>query len=411
MGNEFCKGCQDNCLSGLLEQDFSNKNRPEENIIYINSEYMNDKTSPSILYTQNQIIDNSRIDTLRRINTTTVDKKKLNNIILNYYAKILVKYFRKFKFLKQKALREIIIENFYISPIKPEENTFRKNPNKNNDIIDIDICPNTNHVFLGHKFNYKKEGYGLEIYPDINARFFGYFKNGEKTGFCRFSIYNIENSFYFFGQALNNKISGYGYYENNKKGVKYEGQWKNSTRNGYGIEHYEEGSIYIGTFLNGKKHGIGVYKWKDKSSYEGEWTNNYINGYGKYIYSDGSVYNGAWYYNRMEGLGEYTFVSKKKYFGYFKNNLKTGFGMLFNSLEKKAYIGFWEDNKQSGLGMFINDNRVIYGIWNEGKLVQKILSRLELFNKMTNIQKIYLNHFRANSFSEFYQKITRLLSM
>ena len=89
----------------------------------------------------------------------------------------------------------------------------------------------------------------------------------------------------------------------------------------------------------------------------------------------------------MEGLGEYTFVSKKKYFGYFKNNLKTGFGMLFNSQEKKAYIGFWEDNKQSGLGMFINDNRVIYGIWNEGKLVQKILSRLELFNKMTNIQK------------------------
>ena len=36
MGNEFCKGCQDNCLSGALEQDFSNKNRPEENIIYRN---------------------------------------------------------------------------------------------------------------------------------------------------------------------------------------------------------------------------------------------------------------------------------------------------------------------------------------------------------------------------------------
>ena len=77
MGNEFCKGCQDNCLSGMLEQNLSNKKKPEENIIYINSEYMNDKTSPSILYTQNQINDNSRIDTLRRINTTTVDKKKI----------------------------------------------------------------------------------------------------------------------------------------------------------------------------------------------------------------------------------------------------------------------------------------------------------------------------------------------
>ena len=39
MGNEFCKGCQDNCLSGTLEQDFSNKNKPEENIIYQNNIY------------------------------------------------------------------------------------------------------------------------------------------------------------------------------------------------------------------------------------------------------------------------------------------------------------------------------------------------------------------------------------
>ena len=414
MGNEFCKGCQDNCLSGLLEQDFSKKNMPEENIIYINSEYMNDKTSPSILYTQNQLSNNNSVyikGPLRRVNTTTVDKKKLNNIILNYYAKILVKYFRKFKFLKQKMLREIIIENYYISAPNSDLNNKSNNINKNSDILDIDISPNNNHVFLGHKFNMKKEGYGLEIYRDINARFFGYFKNGKKTGFCRFSIYNIENSFYYFGESLNNKISGYGYYENNKKGVKYEGQWKNSTRNGYGIEHYEEGSIYTGTFLNGKKDGIGVYKWIDKSSYEGEWTNNYINGYGKYIYSDGSVYTGSWYYNRMEGLGEYVFASKKSYFGYFKNNLKAGFGMLFNYQEKKAYIGFWEDNKQNGLGEFINDNRIIYGIWNNGKLIQKITSRVELFNKMTNIQKIYLNHFRSNNFSEFYQRITRLLSL
>ena len=113
----------------------------------------------------------------------------------------------------------------------------------------------------------------------------------------------------------------------------------------------------------------------------------------------------------MEGLGEYVFASKKSYFGYFKNNLKAGFGMLFNYQEKKAYIGFWEDNKQNGLGEFINDNRIIYGIWSNGKLIQKITSRVELFNKMTNIQKIYLNHFRSNNFTEFYQRITRLLSL
>ena len=118
MGMEFCKGCQDNCLSGVLEQNFSNKNIPEENIIYKNSEYTDNKTSPSILYTQNQINENNHEININlnspKVLTNKVDKKQLNLIIINYYVRILVKYFRKFKFMKQKILNEIIIENIYI---------------------------------------------------------------------------------------------------------------------------------------------------------------------------------------------------------------------------------------------------------------------------------------------------------
>ena len=69
-------------------------------------------------------------------------------------------------------LREIVIENYYISAPNSDLNNKSNNINKNSDILDIDISPNNNHVFLGHKFNMKKEGYGLEIYSDINARFF-----------------------------------------------------------------------------------------------------------------------------------------------------------------------------------------------------------------------------------------------
>ena len=101
MGNEFCKGCQDNCLSGALEQNFSSNNRPEENIIYKNTDYINNKSTPSILYTQNQISENRTEIYINqskpRVLTNTIDKNKLNNIIINYHVRILVKYFRKFK--------------------------------------------------------------------------------------------------------------------------------------------------------------------------------------------------------------------------------------------------------------------------------------------------------------------------
>ena len=412
MGNEFCKGCQDNCLSGMLEENLSTKNKPEENIIYRNSEYMNSRTA-SYFYTQNQITDNNKYDfyitqKTPRIFTNSIDTKKLNDIKMNYYVRILVKYFRKFKYLKQKALNQIIVENYFISSCPTKESIIN---NKTNNNLDKDFLPKSNHIFIGHKFNNKKEGYGLEIYSDINARFFGQFKNGKKTGFCKFSIYNSEKSFYYFGETLNNKISGFGYYEDSKKGSKYEGEWKNSVRNGYGIEHYEEGSIYKGTFLNGKKHGIGVYTWMDKSFYEGEWYNNYINGHGKYIYSDGSVYLGSWYCNKMDGFGEFTYSSKRTYFGFFKNNMKSGFGIFFKYEEKKAYIGFWENNKQNGLGQFIHDKKNIYGIWKSGKLINKIQTKDEFFNKITAKYNMYLNNFLANDFSQFQERIAKLISL
>ena len=100
MGNEFCKGCQDNCFSGLLEQDFSNPNKPEENIIYKNTDYINTRTTPSILYTNNQINEtryNNYINKRSSRIYNNIDRKKLNDIILNYHVRILTKYFRKFK--------------------------------------------------------------------------------------------------------------------------------------------------------------------------------------------------------------------------------------------------------------------------------------------------------------------------
>ena len=421
MGQDFCKACENNCLSSL-EGDLSNKqliNKPEEHIIFKNSEYTDNKTNPSILYTQYQLNDNikdsenltkniynNRMNYPHILNNT-IDKNKLNEIIFNYRIKILIKYFRKFKILKNEILKKVIIENHYTTLNAINNNNYNKKNNKQ--LPDIDISPNNNYTFIGHKFNNKKEGYGLEIYSDINARYFGKFKNGKKNGLCRFSIYNQENSYFYFGEVSNNNIKGFGYYENSKNGTKYEGDWENSMRSGYGIEYYEDGSFYKGQFSKGRKNGIGIYKWKDKSYYEGQWYNNFLHGYGKYIYSDGTIYIGQWNYNKKSGLGEMTFSSNKKYIGFFNEDIRNGFGILFSYENKKAYIGFWSENKQNGLGKFINNEKCIYGKWENGKIKNTIDSENVFFNSMTNHEKIYKKNFINNNFEDFYNRISRIL--
>ena len=423
MGQEFCNGCEDNCLSNNLEGNFSNKqffNKPEENIIFKNSELTENKTNPSILYTQNQINDNNKNseDTCKLyyynkmkypyIFNNSIDKNKLNEIIFNYRINLLIKYFRKFKLLKYTILKKVIIENSYITPSYQLKNS-NNNKINNNLQTDIELSPKNSYVFVGHKFNNKKEGYGLEIYPDINARYFGGFKNGKKFGFCRFSIYNSEKSYYFFGEAFNNNLKGYGYFENCKNGTKYEGDWNNSMRNGYGIESYEDGSIYTGQFYNGRKNGIGLYRWADKSLYEGEWYNNFLHGYGKYIYSDGSIYKGSWNYNRMDGLGEYNYPSKKIFFGFYKEDIRIGFGILFSYEDRKAFIGFWKENKQNGFGKFINNNNHIYGKWEDGKMKYRINSKEQFFNSLSDLEKIYKKNFLADNYDDFHKKISKIL--
>jgi hypothetical protein len=50
-----------------------------------------------------------------------------------------------------------------------------------------------------------------------------------------------------------------------------------------GIEYWSDNSSYVGEYLNGKKHGHGVYFSNNGSNYEGEWLDNKFNGYVKLI--------------------------------------------------------------------------------------------------------------------------------
>ena len=92
----------------------------------------------------------------------------------------------------------------------------------------------------------------MEIFKNFNAYYFGQFINGKRLGFGKYIMNNKNANYKYEGEVDNIHATGYGRYVNNETGIRYEGEWKNSLKNGIGIETYKN-NIYKGSFLNGKR--------------------------------------------------------------------------------------------------------------------------------------------------------------
>ena len=52
-------------------------------------------------------------------------------------------------------------------------------------------------------------------------------------------------------------------------------------------KQYDDGSVYEGTFLNGRQHGMGTYRLPSGFTYSGEWVDGEITGVGTARYPNG----------------------------------------------------------------------------------------------------------------------------
>jgi len=267
----------------------------------------------------------------------------------------------------------------------------------NNNEFGVNLAPEQNCLYLGTKFKNKKDGLGLEIFSDTKSKYI--ISNG-------FQEYN------YYGQIKGIYARGFGWLEDKKNSIYYEGKWENSMKNGYGIEiNQNDNSEYRGTFSNGKKHGIGYYLWNDGSYYEGEWKENKLDGYGIYTFKDGSLYKGEWKENELDGFGEFSYPGVKTYIGYFQRDLRNGFGILIWFKIKKVFIGFWKNNKQNGIGKFIKNDKIIYGIWREGELETKINTKIEFDTKLNKGEYGFLKYFQFENYERFYEYMKKFIDM
>ena len=469
MGQEFCKGCEDctnfknnegdlsylankpmknlkniymgnpnldnsllnktdfgNDTSFLTNNNVNNQNKNETlQISSLNSKRLNNDMSQNYLingkefqegsedvFKQKKEEDNtSDDDKIFNENDNTFknnlddDQEKIDMIQKNYYSKKITKLFKDLKEKKEKSHKIIYTEYSSIN-----DNNYLDNNLRNG--LDVNLAPEQNYLYIGSKYNYKKDGLGLEIFSNSKAKYFGRFINGIRVSLGKFNISNDNYSYYYYGEIKGLYAYGFGYSENLKESTYYEGLWVNSKKEGYGIEkYYKDNSLYEGCFSNGKKCGIGQYTWSDNSSYIGEWFEGTLNGYGIYNFPDGSIYTGSWEKNRMNGLGEFTFPEIKTYFGYFEKDKRAGFGILLWYKEKKVFLGFWKDNKQNGLGKFINNGKIRYGIWENGVQKEKIYNEENFIERLSGDETNYLYVLKSNKYEEIRSKIEGILSL
>ena len=390
-------------------EDLNYFNENEKNV-KINNEKLSDSNNyynhNNIIYSNNDTKEKNYIDNIYKKESNkifTINKEgaiieKLKSLYLKYNAKILYK-------LLYKISKKLNQNNIKIYQYKMTNQEFIQNITNFNFIeYDVNLFPSNNYIYIGEKINNKKNGYGLEVFEDSNSYYFGKFINDRRIEICKYVINNENQKYHYLGEVNDIHARGYGIYINDETGVKYEGEWKNSMKNGIGIEIYKN-NFYQGNFVNGKRNGIGEYFWERNVFYSGEWKNNLMDGIGIYNFNDYSIYEGNWKNNKMNGFGILNNNNNKIYVGFFKNDCKNGFGVMTWSKDKKAFIGFWENNRQNGFGKTFYHDKYIFGFWRDGKIVKKIDDKEELEIIFKNINQYFFSFLQLETIEEINQII------
>ena len=158
------------------------------------------------------------------------------------------------------------------------------------------IIKSINDYEFSHLASTKAGSSGSPIFIEGTIKVIGIHKQGRKD--------NSENYGNFIGPIIESLKKNLKYEKRYYNKDIYEGEFKNDKREGNGKYIWENGEYYIGQWLNGNKHGMGIIYYKDGNiKYEGDFVNGNAEGNGKYIYENGNYYIGQWLNDKFHGKG------------------------------------------------------------------------------------------------------------
>ena len=201
-------------------------------------------------------------------------------------------------------------------------------------------------IYEGYIINFLKENEGILKYPNDDI-----FKGLFEKDLFYFGKYIFHNKDFYIGSFKENKFYGYGklIYTNSRE--VYQGQFLNGKKHGIGRYFYKNGDIYEGYWEDDMRSGYGFIKYFNGDWYEGMFVKDIRHGIGIYFEQKGfEYYLGEWKEDNKEGLAS-IYNQNWYYEGTVKNGIKVGYGNFF--YENNIYGGEFKNNMWDGYGMLI----------------------------------------------------------
>lgn len=133
----------------------------------------------------------------------------------------------------------------------------------------------------------------------------------------------------------------------------------------------DEGNLYIGETLNGKRHGQGTLYIKEGGKYQGQWKEDRYNGNGTLVFSDGSTYIGGFSKGFMHGSGQLFYPDGSYYKGHYLYGVREGFGLYYVDSDNK-YNGYWANGLRNGKGKAYINGVYKKGLWENNLLIKNL---------------------------------------
>ena len=148
----------------------------------------------------------------------------------------------------------------------------------------------------------------------------------------------------------------------------YSGEFLQGERHGVGRFDYRNGNLYTGAWEHDRKHGFGMLRWSCGDTYTGEWRDNQMCGFGLFHYANGNTYNGQFLADCKHGHGRFLWANGDVYDGEWARDTMAGSGTIAYK-NGNVYIGECKANVKHGKGRMKWASGDIYdGEWAAGLL-------------------------------------------
>ena len=153
------------------------------------------------------------------------------------------------------------------------------------------------------------------------------------------------------------------------KAFKYQGEFLDGLKHGNGVYVWDNGDRYDGTFAQDRPDGQGKYHFANGDSYEGEVRAGVIAGRGAYTTKSGDTFEGSFANGKPHGVGVYRFANGDRYEGEMDQGRLQGKGRYISKGGERIEAPF-HDGKAQGIGTYLFANGDRY----EGEIANGALS-------------------------------------